>query len=93
MNPQKLESNQELFEYLVWLSNELRMKQQDELARHLTHASRFASGSPSEFFHEAQLALCEVRDSASAALSPETIADLRSVIAQLSGSFKKIGGA
>jgi hypothetical protein len=93
MNPHQLQNNNELFDYLVWLSGELKSKGQIEVAEQVHIASRFASGSPSEFFHEAQESLKQVRTKCVSVLRPSQVSELTSVIEQIEAAFKKIGGA
>lgn len=89
----QLQNNNELFNYLVWLSGELKSKGQPELSEEVRRASRFASGSPSEFLDEAQEVLKRVKDQCIAVLSETQLADVASVIEQIERGFKKVGGA
>jgi hypothetical protein len=93
MNPTTLKDNGELYEYLVQLAQELRERDCPLLAEELGNASRFASGSASEFLHEAQLALTHVARERPKELSSSQLEDVDAVIAQIKGAFQKIGGA
>lgn len=93
MNSKNLLSNQELFQYLVALGNRLKASNQLGLADAVLTASRFASGSASEFMHEAQLALIEVAKSRLVPLTAEERSEIESVIAQIREAFRKIGDA
>lgn len=93
MNIRQIKNNHELFEYLVWLGGELKSKGQPELAEEVRFASRFASGSPSEFLDEAQEILKRVKDQCLAVLSDTQLTDITSVIEQIERGFNKVGGA
>ncbi len=85
-----LKDNADLFRYLIGLSKKLCDARHFELADTAKTASLFASGSPSEFLHEAQSSLEQI-----SMARPEQIdlGELDSVIAQIKEAFKKIGGA
>ena len=55
MNPKELQNNNELFEYLAQLAKYLKNGGHPELAKAVNQAMQFASGSSSEFMHEAYL--------------------------------------
>jgi hypothetical protein len=94
MNPHSLQSDRELYEFLLKLSEELTLKGEIELAQEVGRANRIASGSPSEFLHEAQMALRSViAKSGSIALSELQLAQIKSIIRQIEIAFLKIGGA
>lgn len=93
MNPRQLQNDKELFDYLVWLSSELNSKGKSELAEEVRIASRFASGSASEFLHEAQTVLKKVRADCTSVLSEAQLADAASASEQIETAFKKVGGA
>jgi hypothetical protein len=88
-----LQNNEELFNYLVALSDHLRSRGQIELAKVVKTASRFAFGSQSEFLSEAQDALKKVRSGNSNVLDQEQISEIRSIIHQIQVAFIKVGGA
>jgi len=92
MNPRTLKDNNELYEYLVQLVGNLERGQYYDLAEIVNHASRFASGSASEFMHEAQLALERVKKEQPKLSSSEN-QDVDAVLSQIKESFRKIGGA
>ena len=93
MNPRQLQSNTDLFNFLVWLGNELQARGETPLAKEVTFASRFAIGSASEFLHEAQQVLTKVASSKPPILTTEQSDDVKAVIAQINEAFRKIGGA
>lgn len=93
MNPRALQNNEDLFEYLVQLGESLQAHKRSSLAENVNQASRFASGSASEFMHEAQLALTLVKENQPEYLSVDEMKDLEGVIAQIREAFQKIGGA
>lgn len=93
MIPKPLSSNAELFEYLRHLVDVLRRSGQRQLADAVLASSRFASGSPSEFLHEARIALESVSSSRTNGLPSEELEMLSSVIGQLDAAFRQIGGA
>ncbi|MGH9636752.1 MAG: hypothetical protein ACRD72_18115 [Candidatus Angelobacter sp.] len=93
MNHRTLKSNHHLSDYLVWLSDHLSHKGVTELAQVIQHASRFAAGSASEYFYEAELALSRVHAEHGGALSAADLSDLHSVLKQIREAFRKIGGA
>jgi hypothetical protein len=88
-----LSSNAELLEYLRHLVDELRRSDESEFADVVLTASFFASGSPSEFLHEARTALGKVRLNCVGKLSSKEFEKLSSVIAQIDVAFRQIGGA
>jgi len=81
-----------LYEYLVRLSGELTSLGELDLAEKVRFASRFASGSPSEFLGEARLALTLVSDHCALKLTEKEIIEIKSVIQQINVAFMKIGG-
>jgi hypothetical protein len=93
MDPRALKSNEELATYLARISTELSSKGAQALADDVGRARRFVSGSPSEFLHEAELALANVRDNHNGALDSSAAAEVHSVIAQIQAAFSKVGGA
>ena len=96
MAARKFQSNRELFDYLVQLSDILRSKGEADLADQVFRASRFASGSPSEFLHEAETALRTVRRNCvdrSTILDEGELEQASSAIRQIQIAFMEIGGA
>ena len=88
-----LKDNNELYGYLVQTARCLQEGEHFELAESLFQASRFVSGSPSEFFHEAQLALERVSKEQPQSLSSSQLQDVEAVRAQIKEAFRRIGGA
>jgi len=93
MDPRQLQNNDELLDYLAWLSKELKAKGKSEIADEVNLASRFSVGSPSEFLHETQQVLRKVRATCSPELTLTQLGDVASVIEQIEVAFKKVGGA
>lgn len=93
MNPLILTSNAQLFAYLRDLENELRNSHEIEAAEAILLASKFASGSPSEFLHESQLALQKVQSTCARRLTAIQLAKVTSVIEQIEEAFRSVGGA
>jgi hypothetical protein len=93
MNPKALQNNEELFLYLTQLAENLNRCKQAKLSEAILKASRFAIGSESEFMHEAQLALEDVKRVSPKGLSNEELEDLVAVIAQIKKAFENVGGA
>lgn len=92
MNSRILSSNEDLLFYLKELESSLRLSDQTELAQRLVKASKFSSGSPSEFLHESYNALLSI-EPVSSLLPNDQREELLSVIKQLSSAFRLIGGA
>lgn len=93
MNTKKLQSNKDLFEYLVDLARELRGCGESAAADDVAFASQFFSGSPTEFMHEAHVALINVRKICGANLSRLQLENIESVLAQIDAAFNRVGGA
>jgi hypothetical protein len=89
----KLENNEDLYEFLLRLAKALQAHGEAQLAKEVILASRFASGSASEFLHEAHHVLTKIEQCSPAALTPEESRNLRDVITQIDEAFRAIGGA
>ncbi|MGH8509908.1 MAG: hypothetical protein ACREU8_00505 [Gammaproteobacteria bacterium] len=89
----QLQSNKDLLEFLLRFATELEAGGETELAKDLLFASRFASGSASEFLHEAHQILARIDGSRPSVLTTEQSNDLKAVIIQINEAFRKIGGA
>jgi len=87
-----LQNNDDLHEYMTGLCRELQAIGYRQMAEKVAFASRFISGSPTEFLHEAVNALVEVRQICNSALSTESAEQLVGVISQIEASFRKVGG-
>jgi hypothetical protein len=90
MSVHALKDNAEMLKYLQHTAHMLRSNNHDRLANGLERAALFASGSASEFLHEAQIALEQV-----VAEEPTGIdtAMVCSVVRQIQEAFREIGGA
>lgn len=93
MSYTKLTSNADLFEYLTRLAEEFIKQDMLEVADKLLQANRFATGSPSEFFQEAQVVLRVVKTTCRARLTEAQLEDIDGVIEQIESAFRRIGGA
>ena len=88
-----LKNNNELYEFLIAMAHDFQQSQNNEFAELVTQASRFASGSPSEFLHEAQVVLERIVNERPQSLSQSRLQDVQSVLGQIREAFRKIGGA
>lgn len=86
-------SNTALLEYMRKLADDLEAMGALNDACRIVDASRFVSGSPSEFLHEARNALASVLQLDERYLSAIQTEELRSAIRQIDDAFRKIGGA
>lgn len=93
MTTKNLKDNNELYGLLVQTASYLQEGEHSELAEFLFRASRFARGSPSEFLHEAQLALERVSKEQPGSLSLSQLKDIEAVRAQIREAFRRIGWA
>ena len=93
MNPKELQNNSELFEYLAQLAKYLKNGGHPELAKAVNQAMQFASGSSSEFMHEAYLTLERVWTEQPKGLSTNQLQDVMAVLTQIKNAFRRIGGA
>jgi hypothetical protein len=93
MNPKSLQSNGDVVGYLLQLAEMLDDQGQSSLSNEAILASRFSSGSPSEFLHEAQSVLEKVLELPPEILSAGEQENVRAVVAQIKEAFAKIGGA
>jgi hypothetical protein len=78
-----LASNQDLYEYLQWLSSELKGRGATGLGDEVARASGQASALSTEFLGEARIALRTVERQAGSVLSPPERADVLDVLGQL----------
>jgi hypothetical protein len=93
MKSRQLQSNDDLSNFLCRLGGELRSLGELDLANAVERASRFASGSASEFLHEAQEALREVRRKQLTSLNEVQNKEIISAVQQIEVAFLKVGGA
>ncbi len=87
-----LRSNHDLYAFLLSLSRELGSNGELDFSQLVETASRFGSGSASEFFHEADQALRAVQNQ-SKTLSELQRDEINAVILQISNAFDQVGGA
>jgi hypothetical protein len=80
----RLSSNKELYDYLVDLAEELRVRGSDSLANVVLFAADQAGGFSTEFLGESRIALEKVLNSGKAPLKENEKADLLRVIERLS---------
>jgi tellurite resistance protein len=88
-----LTSNAQLFDYLCDLARELQRCNETEAADAIVAASKFISGSPSEFLHESRVALVKVQSTCRESLSSFLLEGVSSVVNQIDDAFRRIGGA
>lgn len=86
-----LRSNEDLFQFLLEMAGELRAMGEPALADGVERASRFSSGSPSEFLYEAKLALTNALGSDK--LPVQRSGDIVEAIAKIDEAFAAVGGA
>lgn len=89
----QLHSNDDLHQYLLWLSNEFRQRGYADTANEITAVSQFALGSPSEFLGEADTLLRSVHVSSDGVLTETERDDLVEAIKQIDNAFRRVGGA
>lgn len=90
MKPLPLQDNADLFKYLMRTAQFLRSQNHVQLAVDVERAALFASGSPSEFLHEAQASLERV---VSAKPRGFGLVEVHTVINQIKEAFRNVGGA
>jgi hypothetical protein len=83
----------ELHGYLLTLALVLEQAGNDELAERSLSVSRFASGSSSELYGEAEVFLSELLKRGAPGLSAPDVTRLRYVLDGIAGEFRRIGGA
>lgn len=93
MTARPLTSTEDLFVYLIALADEISAQKEHGAAEALRQASRFASGSPSEFLHEAQVALRAVKTHHAAKLTKTQIENIDAAVDQIESAFFDVGGA
>jgi len=71
MRAMQLQSNKDLLEFLLRFATELEARGETQLAEDVMFASRFASGSASEFLHEAHQILTRIDGSKPSVLTTE----------------------
>ena len=89
MSP-KLTDNADLLEYLARIAQILRDQSHEKLAQEADRAGLFASGSPSEFLHEAHASLERVARAKPAGIE---LGEVYSIIDQIKEAFRNVGGA
>jgi hypothetical protein len=84
-----LSNNRQLYEYLIFLSSELKKRRCEELGEALVFASRQAASNMSaEFLGESRIALRRVLKEEGGALTAQERADLSDVLTQLNKAFE-----
>ena len=82
-------NNQQLFDYLLGLSSELKKRGLLELNEVVVFASRHASGMSTEFLGESRIALKRVLQQGKDALTEQERNDLSDVLRQLDMALDK----
>ena len=88
----RFRSNTDLLVFIEELLQFLVSTNETDLADQVAHASRFISGSPSEFLNEVHLALRNVLSARLKALSGEREDEIRQAIRQIDETFRSTGG-
>ena len=83
----------ELYGYLLRLQEILRQRGAFALAEKVQFASRFASGSTTELYTEAENALKGVLAEHGHVLREQELCELREILKGIDAEFKLIGGA
>ncbi|HEX3627106.1 MAG TPA: hypothetical protein VH280_16980 [Verrucomicrobiae bacterium] len=84
-----LSNNRQLYEYLLFLSSELKERKREELGEAVVFASRqAASNMNAEFLGESRIALRRVLKEEGGALTAQERADLLDVLTQLDKAFE-----
>jgi hypothetical protein len=86
---EKLSSNRDLYDYLLFLASELKERGSVELSEAVRAASGHASGISTEFLGESRLALRRVFNAKNSILSDEYLADMTEVLKQLDAALDK----
>lgn len=86
-----MENNFDLYNYLVKLENILRGKNYNDLAEKVHFASRFVSGSSSEFLGEALDILTILYKDHCDALSDDELCEMRDAIDAIINAFESVG--
>jgi hypothetical protein len=83
----------DLYEYLLSLALSLQQTGNDELAKRALLASKFASGSSSELYGEAQAFLWDLVRLGAPGMSMSETKRLSDVLNGIAAEFRRIGGA
>lgn len=87
-------SNDDLYFYLCNLAADLRNCGAPNAAFDpLLHASKFITGSSSEFLHESQMALREALEFGASMLTADQTQQASLIIEQIEDAFRKVGGS
>lgn len=87
-----IKDNNDLFKYLLYLHEELKNNGCLQLAEEVRVASRFISGSATEFLHESQSVLKKIVYENNCLVETE-YAQVLNVIEIIDDAFKSVGGA
>jgi hypothetical protein len=82
-------NNQQLYDYLLLLSTELKKRGRDELSEATLLASRQASSMSTEFLGESRIALRRVLQEGQNTLTEEERDDIRTTLRQLDEALDK----
>jgi hypothetical protein len=86
----KLQSNRDLYQYLLVLSEQLKSRGSEELSAMVVSATRLAGDIPiTEFLGESRIALRRVKKEAGSLLNEEERLELKEVLKQLDASFRR----
>ena len=84
-----LNSNQDLYDYLTRLAEELRGRKATVLGDVLLHASAQAASSSTEFLGESRIALRRLLRDAEGVLSKSEQADVEDILKQLTAALNR----
>jgi hypothetical protein len=85
----RLNSNGELYEYLLGLARELKSLRLEELSEAVTSVSCQAWGMSTEFLGESRIALQRVLDEENGALSRQQRSEVSDVLAHIQRAFDR----
>jgi hypothetical protein len=83
----RLADNKQLYEYLLFLSAELKSRGSNEMSELLTDASHHVAGMSTEFLGESRIALRRVSREAGSRLTEREHSDLVDVLTQLNAAL------
>ena len=84
-----LSNNQELYDYLLLLSSQLKQRDLQELSEVVLFASRQASGMSTEFLGESRIALRQVLQKGAKVLTEQERECIKDVLKQLDTALDK----
>lgn len=92
MSERALKSNQDLSDFLTWLTKWLKDNKRLDLVEHVLQVTGSAFTTSSEFLGETRIALSKVKAGGVRALSKSVDEDIASAISQIDAAFRKANG-